>query len=128
MDIELAVNTAIDSLPQDSVIKPFLEAHRAEVSQMLLAEYNETEAMELFRAEGRKEGRAEGRKEGRAEGRKEGRAEGRKEGRAEGMSEGIDSMTALMKYLFSLGRIEEAQKVAENPVYRDKLLKEFKML
>ena len=35
---------------------------------MLLTEYNEAEAMELFRAEGRAEGLAEGRAEGRAEG------------------------------------------------------------
>ena len=46
---------------------------------MLLTEYNEAEAMELFR----EEGRAEGREEGRAEGREEGRAEGREEGREE---------------------------------------------
>ncbi len=35
---------------------------------MLLTEYNEAEAMELFREEGRAEGRAEGLAEGRAEG------------------------------------------------------------
>ena len=35
---------------------------------MLLTEYNEAEAMELFREEGRAEGRADGRAEGRAEG------------------------------------------------------------
>ena len=39
---------------------------------MLLTEYNEAEAMELFREEGRAEGRAEGLAEGRAEGRAEG--------------------------------------------------------
>ena len=41
----------------------------AEVRDMLLTEYNEAEAMELFREEGREEGRAEGRAEGREEGR-----------------------------------------------------------
>ena len=35
---------------------------------MLLTEYNEAEAMELFREEGRAEGRAEGLAEGHAEG------------------------------------------------------------
>ena len=44
---------------------------------MLLTEYNETEAMELFRKDGIREGRAEGRSEGRAEGRAEGRTEER---------------------------------------------------
>ena len=42
------------------MIKPFLEAHRAEVKGMLLEEYNETEVMELFKEEGRIEGREEG--------------------------------------------------------------------
>ena len=37
------------------MIKPFLEAHRAEVKGMLLAEYNEAETMELFKEDGRKE-------------------------------------------------------------------------
>ncbi len=50
------------------VIKSFLELHRTEVKGMLLTEYNEAEAMELFREEGRAEGRAEGLAEGRAEG------------------------------------------------------------
>ena len=42
------------------MIKPFLEAHRAEVKGMLLEEYNETEVMELFKEEGRIEGHEEG--------------------------------------------------------------------
>ena len=43
-------------MPDDFVIKPFLEVHRAEVKGMLLTEYNEAEAMEMFREEGRAEG------------------------------------------------------------------------
>ena len=54
--------------PLSFVIKSFLELHRTEVKGMLLTEYNEAEAMELFREEGRAEGRAEGLAEGRAEG------------------------------------------------------------
>ena len=61
---------------KDYLMKPFLEAHRAEVKGTLLTEYNEAEQMELFKEDGRREGRAEGRVEGRAEGRVEGRAEG----------------------------------------------------
>ena len=51
-------------MPKDFVIKPFLEAHRAEVKGMLLTEYNEAETMELFREDGRKEGLEEGEKKG----------------------------------------------------------------
>ena len=58
-----AVDEAIESMPDDFVIKPYLQAHKAEVRDMLLTEYNEAEAMELFREEGRAEGREEGREE-----------------------------------------------------------------
>lgn len=51
-------------MPEDFLIKPFLQAHKAEVKGMLLTEYNEVEAMELFKEDGRREGRAEGRAEG----------------------------------------------------------------
>jgi len=51
-----AVDQAIDDMPNDFVIKPFLEAHRAEVKGMLLTEYNEAEQMELFKEDGRREG------------------------------------------------------------------------
>lgn len=63
-----AVDRAITDMPDSFVIKSFLELHRTEVKGMLLTEYNEAEAMELFREEGRAEGRAEGLAEGRAEG------------------------------------------------------------
>ncbi len=69
--VEAAIDRAITDMPENFVIKPFLEAHRLEVKGMLLTEYNEAETMELFREEGRAEGRAEGRVEGRAEGRVE---------------------------------------------------------
>ena len=59
-----AIDKAISAMPDDYVIKPFLEAHRAEVKGMLLTEYNEAEQMELFKEDGRREGRVEGRAEG----------------------------------------------------------------
>ena len=58
MDIMNAVDKAINNMPVDFEIKPFLEAHKSEVQGMLLTEYNEVETMELFREEGRKEERA----------------------------------------------------------------------
>ena len=51
-------------MPDDFIIKSFLTAHRSKVYGMLLVEYNEAEAMELFKEDGRKEGRKEGIKEG----------------------------------------------------------------
>ena len=66
-EIGQAVDRAINAMPKDFKIKSFLVAHRSEVRGMLLTEYDEVEAMELFREDGRKEGRIEGRKEGVAE-------------------------------------------------------------
>ena len=60
MEIEDAVDKALTDMPKEYIIKPFLEAHRTEVSGMLLTEYNEAEAMELFKEDGRREGRKEG--------------------------------------------------------------------
>ena len=51
-----AIDKAISAMPDNYVIKPFLEAHRAEVKGMLLTEYNEAEQMELFKEDGRREG------------------------------------------------------------------------
>lgn len=62
--IDSAVDRAISAMPDDYLIKPFLQAHRAEVRGMLLTEYDEAETMELFKDEGRREGRREGLKEG----------------------------------------------------------------
>lgn len=56
LDIETAVDKALDDMSGEFEIKPFLIANKAEVKQMCLTEYNETETMEMFREEGRAEG------------------------------------------------------------------------
>lgn len=60
MEIEQAVDRAVNDMPSENVLKPFLETHRAEVKGMMLMEYNEAEQMNLFREEGREEGVAKG--------------------------------------------------------------------
>ena len=87
----------------DFIIKVTLERHRAEVKGMLLTEYNEAQAMELFREEGRAEGRAEGR------------------------TEGEDRLARLMKLLFGQRRFEDAQRAATDAVFRDQLYREFQI-
>ena len=56
MTIGNALNTSIDEVPEDFVLKAFLKINKSEVSSMLLTEYNEAEVMELFKEDGRKEG------------------------------------------------------------------------
>ena len=62
------VKKAINEMPRDYMIRQFLIENKAEVTEMLLTEYNEEEVMELFKEEGRQNGVEEGRKEGRKEG------------------------------------------------------------
>lgn len=55
LDTDLAVDAASREMPRDFVVAPYLPAHKAEVRDMLLTEYDEAKAMELFRQEGRDE-------------------------------------------------------------------------
>lgn len=64
MNVTLAVDTAINTMPDDFVIKGFIDQHRAEVKGMIEVEYNEAEVMELFRQDGIEEGIAIGEKKG----------------------------------------------------------------
>ena len=67
-DLDTAADKAVAELPDDFIIKPFIDANRAEVKNMLFEEYDEEKYMNLFLEEGRAEGREEGREEGRNEG------------------------------------------------------------
>ncbi len=71
-DVEFAVSKAIDDMPEKYEIRKFLVVHKTEVANMLLAEWNEQDAIETIRKTERNEGRKEGRREGRREGIKEG--------------------------------------------------------
>ena len=72
MDIKQAIDAVIVNLPNDFILKPFLEIHKAEVGDMLLTEYNEIQREELLRKTERKEGLKKGIKKGRKEGLKKG--------------------------------------------------------
>lgn len=67
-DMENGVVRAIEECIQEGVLAEFLLAHKAEVIEMCLTEYNEEETMAMLRREAREDGLAEGRKEGRKEG------------------------------------------------------------
>ncbi|OON84927.1 hypothetical protein BXO88_15005 [Oribacterium sp. C9] len=67
-DIEKAVDSAVVSCIEDGILKEFLIAHRAEVIDMCLTEYDEKTFVNGIKEEGREEGLKEGRKEGRKEG------------------------------------------------------------
>ena len=58
--LEKAIDAAIENLSNDSVMKPFLLANRAEVKSMFITEYNEERHIADLEAEFKAEGRAEG--------------------------------------------------------------------
>ncbi|MBQ9902337.1 MAG: hypothetical protein IJM51_08145 [Clostridia bacterium] len=59
-----AIDIAIEKLSDDSLIKPFLIANRAEVKNMFITEYDEEKAFAEQKAEGRAEGIAIGEAKG----------------------------------------------------------------
>ena len=63
-NLEKAIERAINELPEDSVLKPFLLANKAEVKLMCITEYDEERTLRLTFEEGKEEGREEGRAEG----------------------------------------------------------------
>ena len=109
MSIEDAVDHAIDDMPKDNLIRPYLLANRTEVKNMCITEYDEAETMEMFKEEGRKQGRIEGHKEGRIEGHKEGE----------------DKLGKLMATLFAQGLTEDAKKAAIDKQARDALYRKY---
>ena len=71
-ELEECVDTALKELPDDSLIKPFLLANKAEVKRMCITEYNEKRTLDQKIEEGIEIGLEKGRAEGRAEGKAEG--------------------------------------------------------
>lgn len=57
------MDKAIADMPEDYVIREFLNERQSEVKSMCLTEYDEAEAMRMFKEEGREEGYEEGRTE-----------------------------------------------------------------
>ena len=74
--IENAVVYCIDHGIMEDILLPF----RAEVTKMLLTEYNEKKYLRMFRKEAREEGLKEGREEGRTLGLQEGLQQGLQQG------------------------------------------------
>lgn len=91
MDIEVAVNKAVEDCIEEGILAEFLKKNRAEAIAVSIFEYNEEEHMRSLREEGREEGR--------------------KEGLEEGMEEkGIQIFRKLLEHGFS---VEEAQRLVD---------------
>lgn len=104
---EESIKKAIDECIAKGILPEYLKRKGSEVTNMLIAEYNYEEDMEVTREEAREEGLLEGVRRGRQEGRREGMIEGKREGMIEGKQEGM----------ILSGRIFRAIK--KNPGYMD---------
>ena len=104
MDIETAVDQAIETMPEDYLIKSILIGNKAEVKDMCITEYNEAETMQMFREEGREEGLEQG------------------------LEQGADQLGKLISLLISHGRTDDVQKAAIDKEARAALYKEFNIL
>jgi hypothetical protein len=128
MPLDEAVDMALNNMPSDFIIKPWLEANRKGVRNMLLTEYNEEETMQLFKEEYLNKGREEGLKEGHKEGLEAGHKAGLKEGHEEGLKEGCDKLSLLIKELITCGKSADIERVVTDSGYRDKLMEDMGLI
>ena len=112
MDIGTAIDKAIETMPEDYLIRPILIGNKAEVKDMCITEYNEAETMQMFREEGREEGIKQG----------------IEQGIERGIEQGADQLGKLISLLISNGRIDDAQKASIDKEVRAALYKEFNIL
>ena len=106
MEIENAVDRALEEMPEDFEIRDFLIGNRAEVRDMCITEYNEEETMQMFKEEGKEEGI--------------------KIGEARGKEKGQEELNSLYAYLQDSGRQDDLMKAIKDKEYREKLLAEFR--
>lgn len=104
MDIEQAVDKAIDEMPETYVIRGYVLGHRAEVKGMCITEYNEAETLQMIREEGREEGR--------------------EKGREEGERNGIARINKLNSILIAANRFDDLKRASGDVLYQSKLIEE----
>ncbi len=92
MELNQAVEKAIDDCIADHILEDFLIERRDEVRHMVVIDNTWERREQLIREEEREDGRREGRKAGLQEGRKAGLQEGRKAGLQEGRKNALKSM------------------------------------
>ncbi|MCD8018975.1 MAG: hypothetical protein LUF92_05135 [Clostridiales bacterium] len=105
MEIEDAVDQAVEDCIRDGVLSDYFISHKSEVIEMCITEYNEEETMTALAAEAREEGIHQGAKQGRE-------AEGK-------------SMRLLFSLLLKDGRIHDLQKATEDEAYCQQLKEEY---
>lgn len=109
MDIQVAVECAVNECIKQGVLKDFLLRYKAEAIQMSIFEYDEEREMQLIKESMRQVYSKEGREEGRKEGRKEGE----------------ELFAALTQKLLKDSRNEDLLRAISDMKFREKLYKEY---
>ena len=100
-DLGVAVGKALEAMPEEYLLKPFLKEHMAEVTNMLSAELQEISAKEMIARANFREGEKRGEKKG------------------------LARLSDLNNWLFSQNRIEDVKKAAKDPEYLEKMFEEY---
>ena len=100
-DLGVAVGKALEAMPEEYLLKPFLKEHMAEVTNMLSAELQEINAKEMIARANFREGEKRGEKKG------------------------LARLSDLINWLFSQNRIDDVKKAAKDPEYLEKMFEEY---
>ena len=111
-----AVALAIDEAIRDNVLKDILSKNMAEVTDMLLTEFDEKAYIEGVKKQSYEEGEMIGEARG--------KARGEALGEARGKAKGEDKLARLVVELKKRGRVEDIAKVTDESE-RERLYKEF---
>ena len=109
MDMNTAVNRAVEECISEGILEDFLLKSRAEVVAMSIFEYDEERERELIKKAEFESGKEEGLKLGKAQGIELGKAQGIELGKAQGIELGkIQGIAALIQAFQDLGASREA--------------------
>ncbi len=109
---------------RDNVLKDILSKNMAEVTDMLLTEFDEKAYIEGVKKQSYEEGEAIGEARGEALGEARGKAKGEALGEARGKAKGEDKLARLVVELKKRGRVEDIAKVTDESE-RERLYREF---
>ena len=109
---------------RDNVLKDILSKNMAEVTDMLLTEFDEKAYIEGVKKQSYEEGEAIGEARGEALGEARGKAKGEAIGEARGKAKGEDKLARLVVELKKRGRVEDIAKVTDESE-RERLYREF---
>ncbi|MCM1124768.1 MAG: hypothetical protein NC416_19510 [Eubacterium sp.] len=107
MELQTALNMAIDYCMEHGILYDILKEYRAEVLGMLLEEFDVDKYERTIRMEGMEEGIQQGRREG--------------------MQQGIDRVNRLTGILLEQNRTEDLKRSLEDAEYQKKLFREFRL-